>query len=128
MEYKPLSAESEKRLKTFYYGGNTFGRDRLSYAFKRKFPNDPACRRGIYAWLEKQEVHQIHQRPTMKRDIVRPMVAQKLGSIQIHYIDFSSNPWNGFNCIMNAVDMFSKKYYAFPAKGQTVKNTIKAMV
>ncbi|KAJ3026617.1 hypothetical protein HDV00_011704 [Rhizophlyctis rosea] len=63
----------------------------------------------------------------MKRGIVRPMMAQKLGSIENDYIDYSSNPWNGFNCIMNAGYIVFKKYYAFPAKGQTVKNTIKAM-
>ena len=127
MDYKPLSPESERRLKDLYYSGNMFGRDRLYYAFKQKFPDDPLNCRALYAWLDRQEVHQIHQRPTMKRGIVRPMVAQKLGSVQIDYLDLSKNPYNGFNAIMEVVDIFSKKYYAYPCKGQTVANTIKAM-
>ena len=63
----------------------------------------------------------------MKRGIVRPMLAEKLGSIQLDYIDFSSMPYNGYDAVLNAVDIFSKKYYAFACKGQTVKNTIKGM-
>ena len=66
-------------------------------------------------------------RPTLKRGIVRPMVAKSPGSIQLDYLDFSTMPWNGFNAVCNAVDIFSKKYYAYPCKGQTVANTIKAM-
>ena len=127
MSFVPLSKQSEDRLRNFYYSGNTFGRDKLYYSFKQKYPEDTSSRRAIWSFLEKQEVHQIYQRPTLKRGIVRPMVAEKLGSIQLDYMDFSSMPYNGFDSVCNAVDIFSKKYYAFACKGQTVKNTIKAM-
>ena len=127
MSFVPLGKQSEDRLRNFFYSGNTFGRDKLYYSFKRKYPDDTSSRRAIWSFLEKQEVHQVYQRPTMKRGIVRPMVAEKLGSIQLDYIDFSSMLYNGFDSVCNAVNILLKKYYAFACKGQTVKNTIKAM-
>src|SRR6478609_195367 len=124
--YTELSKDTEDKLRKLWYDA-PFGRDRTYALFKQKYPNDPASRRAIFGWMAKQEAWQIAVKPTMSRGTVRTTLATKLGSIQIDYVDFSSNPFNGYNCILNAVDVFSKKMYAYPAKGQTVENTIKGM-
>ena len=78
-------------------------------------------------WLKKQELGQLSARPTMKRGIVRPTTSKSLGSIQIDGIDMQSSVYNGFNSVFNVVDIFSKKVYSYPCKGQTAANAIAAM-
>lgn len=55
------------------------------------------------------------------------MIAKTLRIIQIDYLNFSSNLLNGFNCILNAVYIFSNKYHADPANRMKVENTKKGM-
>ncbi|KAJ3052678.1 hypothetical protein HK097_005881 [Rhizophlyctis rosea] len=124
--FQPLSPESEERLKKLYYD-SPFGRNRMYHLFKQRYPDDKTSRRAIMDWMKRQEIWQLSVRPTLKRGVVRPMVSKKLGSIQMDYLDLSSNPYNGFDAIANAVDIFSKKYYAYPCKKQTIENTIKAL-
>lgn len=124
--FKPLDKVSEQRLKELWYDA-PFGRDRIYALFKQKYPHDPTSRRAIFNWLTKQQLWQITVRPTASRGTVRPIVANKLGSVQIDYIDMTSNAYNGFNAALMCVDVFSKKMWSFPAKGQTVENTIKGM-
>ena len=124
--FEPLSSESEERLKKLYYD-SPFGRDRMYHLFKQRFPDDKTSRRAIMDWMKRQEIWQLSVRPTLKRGVVRPMVSKKLGSIQMDYLDLSSNPYNGYDAIANAVDILSKKYWAYPCKKQTVENTIKAL-
>lgn len=126
--FTPLSEKEQEDLKAFYYdGANIVGRDRLYQGFRAAHPEHDVSRRAVWNFLERQEVHQLHQRPTIKRGIVRPTIAKKPGSIQIDCLDFSSNPFNGYNTVINCVDIFTKRYWAFPCKGQTVENVIRAM-
>ena len=112
MSFKPLTPESKERVKDLYQA-NPLGRDRLYQMFKEKYPDDKTSRRAIYDYMSRTEVHQLSMRPTMKRGIVRPMVTKSLGSVQLDYLDFSFIPWNGFNAVCNAVDIFSKKLFCF---------------
>ncbi|KAJ3025071.1 hypothetical protein HK097_006760, partial [Rhizophlyctis rosea] len=126
LSFKPLPKETVDDLKEFYYEkGNILGRDRLYWSFKKAYPNSQINRRGMYAWLQKQEVHQLNMRPTMSRGTVRAMTPQKMGYIQLDCIVMDS--YNGYDTVVNAVDIFSKRYFAYPCKGQTVENVKRAI-
>ncbi|KAJ3054904.1 hypothetical protein HK097_000421 [Rhizophlyctis rosea] len=124
--YKPLSREEEEKLRDIYYNA-PLGRDDVYDLFKRKHPEEKASRRAIWSWMAKQEIHQIQQRPTISRGVVRPILAKSLGNVQIDYVDMSSSVFNGFNCALVGVNVFSKKIHVYPAKEQTVENTKKGI-
>jgi hypothetical protein len=125
--FKPLDENEAEALHDLYYEkGNIFGRDRLYDLFTRTYPEMTVSRRAVADFLNKQEIHQKHQRP-MKRGVVRPTVAKKPGWIQLDCIDMSSTPYSGYDTIVNCVDVFSKYYWAYACKGQTVDNIKRAM-
>jgi hypothetical protein len=126
--FKPLSPKDQENLKEFYYqDGNIFGRDKLTWAYKRQFPESKASRRAIANFLQGQEIHQRYTRPVMSRGIVRPVITKKPGYIQIDCINMQSYPYQGYNAAVQAVDAFSKKVWSFPCKGQTGANVVKAL-
>lgn len=123
-----LSNEQEELLKDYFYNkGNILGRDRLYFSLRNKYPQENISRRAIASWLSKQEIMQRWQRPTMKQGIVRPMVSKKPGWIQLDSINMQSASYNGYDTIINAVDVFSKYHWAYAAKGDNSKNVVRAM-
>lgn len=126
--FKPLASKDEANLKEFYYkDGNIFGRDKLTWAYKKKFPDSKVSRRAIANFLEGQEIHQRYTRPVTSRGTVRPIVTKKPGYIQIDCINMETFSYQGFNCAVQAVDAFSKKVWSYPCKGQTGANVVKAL-
>jgi hypothetical protein len=127
MVYK-LTKDEEDFLKDFTYKqGNLFGRDKLFYAIRNRFPEQDISRRELWSWMNKQEVFQINRKPTMSRGIVRTMNPGKPGWIQMDNINLESHAYNGYKYIVHAVDLFLKKDYAVPAKSLDVETMKKAI-
>lgn len=125
--FEKLSSEEEEDLHELYYGGHNYGRDKLFWVFQEKYPSGDVSRRAIADWLSRQQIHQQYTRPTMTRGVVRPMVTKEIGYIQLDCLNFQSSAFNGFDCVVNAVDVFSRYYWAYPCKGQTGVNVVKAL-
>lgn len=126
--FKALTPEDEKALKQLYYTqGAIFGRDKLYHMFKRENPSSKASRRSIFDWMTHQELWQLNTRPTLSMGIVRPTVAKTTGSVQIDTVDMTSNAYQGYTKLINAVDIFSKRVYSYPCKSATPENVVKAM-
>ena len=58
---------------------------------------------------------------------MRAIVSTKIGSVQMDSIDMTSVEFNKKVCCCCMSDIFSKKMYVYPANGQTVANTKKAL-
>ncbi|KAJ3027893.1 hypothetical protein HDV00_010792 [Rhizophlyctis rosea] len=115
--------EVSKRLHDLYYSEKFFaGSDRLWAVYREKYKDKPISQRAVLDWLKHQSLHQTYTRP-MKRGIITPIIASKKGSMSLDCVKMES--FNGYDTCYNMVDIFSKRFYSMPMKGQTAANTIK---
>jgi hypothetical protein len=114
--FNPLSEDAEQKLHDLFYNGAAFGRDKLYSLFRQKYPNVPASRRAVWDFLSKSELHQIYQRPNVRRSTIRPILAGKVGSCQMDTKLMLSDAYQGYNAAHTCVDIFSMKLYVYPCK------------
>ena len=123
---KELTKKQIQGLYDLYYNQNfVFGRDRL---WKRANEDGLGLtQRQVGDWLRKQEVSQLFLRPKRER-IVRSTVLTEPGKVLgIDLADLQLLEWDGYNYILTAIDLFSKKAYARPLKTKTQGEVAKAM-
>lgn len=124
----PLSKEQEDKINDLYYSkGFTIGRDRLFWYIQDRFPELNISQRQVMAWLKNQEVHQIFQKPNMKKGIVAP-VSNRVGEPGYLQFDEIYLPKDsGYEYALNGIDIFTKFFYSRPLKDKTAKTCAKAM-
>lgn len=122
----PLTARQEKILHNLYYKRKfTFGRDRI-FKLLRDTDQD-ISRRQVNDWLQKQEIHQIYLGAN-KSKVTKPTVLSEPGKqIGVDLIDMQNQEYDGYRYIFTAIDLFSKKAYAFALKDKTDKTVAEAL-
>lgn len=116
---RPLRANQEDALKKVYYEEhNMVGRDKLFAIMKDRFKSLDIFKQQIVNWLNSQEVYQ-KTKKIQKQTSSRPQRANKSSTLQIDLIDLSGRPYNGYNYILNCIDIFSKFAWSFPIKTKT---------
>jgi hypothetical protein len=118
----PISQEIKDELYDLYYTKqNYFGRDKL-YELSL-INNIDVSRRQIADWLSNQEVNQLFRRHEKASKIIPTVLKKQNSQIGIDLIDFQNHEYNGFKWILTAIDLFSKKSYAFPIKSKESNET-----
>ena len=121
LEYKPLTAAEEKRLKDEYYvKNNRVGFEKL-YASVRT-PNgltatgkeqySPTIRQ-VQAWLTQQTAAQDFK-PVQQPKDTKPIIVSKVNDlVQMDYMVMTSAmKYNGYSHILNCIDVLSKRAYS----------------
>lgn len=124
----PLTAEQTEILRKLYYDDKfLFGRDRIY----EKVRDKGISRRQVMEWLKLQEIHQLFSQ-TRKTKEIKPTILSKPNSqLAIDLKDIQTKAINGYNYILTAIDLFSKKAYAEALKnkeGQTVLEGFKKIL
>lgn len=116
----PLKKEQQELLHSLYYDKNLkLGRDKLFHYIYTKFPESEISRRQVMDFLNSQESHQVFQQKK-KQTSSMPIISNAPRNVfQIDLIDFTTIPDNGFNYILNVIDVFSRKLWLFPIKNKT---------
>ena len=120
-QMKELTKEQLEWLNKKYYDDKfLFGRDRLFHLSKQE--ETGLSRRQIMKWLNLQEVHQKFLKTKRTKHIKATILSEPHKQIGIDLIDMSDMSYDGFNWILTAIDLFSKKAFAVPVKTKTAKN------
>lgn len=130
-----LTEKQKKYLHDLYHKeGFMFGRDRLyQYVNQHYNPNVPMdekiSRRQIMEWLKTSELAQLY-RPVRRKaeaDIQRTIMKRPYEQIGVDLIDMQTKAVNGYNYILTAIDLHSKKGYAIQTKNKEACTTAAAM-
>lgn len=122
----PLSIEEKKQLHTMYYDQkNFFGRDRLFQLAKSL--GMTVSRRQIMEWLAEQELYQLFKRVYQTQNVQRTLLTKPNKQIGIDLVDMQNKQYKGYQYILTAIDLFSKKAYAEPMKNKTDAETVRCM-
>lgn len=113
----PISKEVNDQLYDLYYTKqNFFGRDKI---YELALTNHiDVSRRQVADWLAKQEVNQLLRRREHASTIIPTVLKNPNSQIAIDLIDFQNHEFKGYKWIFTAIDLFSKKAYAFPMKSK----------
>ena len=118
---KELTKEQTKWLENVYYKKKfLFGRDRLFHLSKQE--NTGLSRRQIMKWLNLQEVHQKILKTHRTKHIKATVLSEPHKQVGIDLIDMSDMSYDGYNWILTAIDLFSKKAFAVAIKTKTAEN------
>src|SRR5687768_9605364 len=124
--HKDVTPEDEERLKRFYYERKNFhGRDRLWFAFRHAYPESNISQRSALAWLKKQKIWQQTTRTHGSGGNIRPILSSSPGAFQIDCINLSAVAFGGYRCIVNAIDIFSKRLFSMAMKTQDQRNVVR---
>jgi len=109
----------------YYVQGFVFGRDRLWKRANEDGGN--LTQRQVMEWLRKQETYQLFKKPKREK-IVRSTVVRGPSRIMgIDLADLQLIAYDGYNYLLTAIDLFSKKAYARALKTKTKEEVVKAM-
>ena len=123
---KPLTEEQKNLLEDVYYDkGVMMGRDRLFKYFQENHAESMITRRHIFAFLENQEINQLHRRAKSERDI-KSTIYSKRGHIAVDLKDNQNIEIDGYNYMFNAVDMATRKVYSVAMKNKTDTTSLNA--
>jgi integrase-like protein len=119
-----LDEEQEALLKKLYYEEKKmFGWEKFGKIVQERQRSDPSASivKHIYfdqirKWLKNQLVHQRFSRPGKRKDS-RQIYTSKIGLVQVDAVHME--PWNGFKFIINVIDTYSRKCWAFPVRNLT---------
>ena len=120
---RPLTERQEDLMKTLYYNKNLmFGIQKLFKYLQENHANYNIYRAQVAKWLKSQEIYQLYQKKPVKRKSTRTIFSNKAKAIlQLDLIDFSKRPFNNYNYILTAVDIYSRKLWAYPLQAKTVE-------
>jgi transposase InsO family protein len=122
----PITPDIEKLIFELYYKkGFLFGRDKL---YKKAVELQiPISRRQVADWLNKQEINQLFRQTKPAVKTKPTILSDNNKQIGIDLIDFRNYSYNGYEWILTAIDLFSKKAYAIPMKNKNDITTANAM-
>lgn len=122
---KPLTKQQSSFLKkTFYTQKNFFGASRLYPLVRSK----GITIQQVQNWLDKQGIAQVYRRQFRRpRPVQATVLSKPLAQIGIDLMDMSKRGVAGFNWIFSAVDMFSKRVWAYPIPTKTPASTLTAL-
>ena len=123
---RPISLETVEKLNNLYYEQkNFFGRDRLyKLALSR---NIDVTRAQVMEWLKSQELYQRFKRTEASTTVKATVLKHPNIQIGIDLIDMQNKQYKGYNYILTAIDLFSKKAFACAMKNKTDGETAKCM-
>ena len=121
LEYKPLTASEEKRLKDEYYvKNNRVGFEKLYSSVRTpngltatgKEQYSPTIRQ-VQAWLTQQTAAQDFKPVKQPKD-TKPIIVSKVNDlVQMDYMVMTSDmKYNGYSHILNCIDVLSKRAYS----------------
>lgn len=128
LEKDRLKQNQEKLLHKLYFKEHRyFGRDKLYQYVRDNYPKYQISRRQVMAFLKKNEVSQLFQKPKKTKDIKGTVLSRPYQQIGIDLADMQNMEHDGFNYILTAIDLFSKKAWARAIAGKTEPVVLAAM-
>ena len=119
LEKDRLKQKQEKLLHRLYFKERRyFGRDKLYRYIRDNYPDSKISIRQVNAFLKKNEVSQLFRKPKKTKDIKGTVLSRPFQQIGIDLADMQSYEFDGFNYILTAIDLFSKKAWAKPIAGK----------
>lgn len=127
MAYSLTSKQRNLLNKVYYKDKVLMGRDKLFAYLNLYYPDSGISRRQVMDWLKKQNLNQLFA-PTMKtKDIQGTVLKRPYVQIGIDLADMQNYEYKGYNYILVAIDLFSKKVWARAIKGKTKGTVARAM-
>mmetsp|Transcript_10377 Transcript_10377/g.13553 ORF Transcript_10377/g.13553 Transcript_10377/m.13553 type:complete len:136 (-) Transcript_10377:1816-2223(-) len=127
-----LSKEQKELLQKLYYDDNMiFGRDKLYKFVQTNYKDSKISRRQIASWLSKQEVNQIHKPHEEAKSIKSTILNKAHQQIGIDLVDMQNFEQKGYKYLLNAVDLFSRKFYSVPQSNGSIERfngTLKRLI
>jgi transposase InsO family protein len=127
MAYSLTSKQRNLLNKVYYKDKVLMGRDKLFAYLNLYYPDSGISRRQVMDWLKKQNVHQLFSRTMKTKDIQGTVLKRPYVQIGIDLADMQNYEYKGYNYILTAIDLFSKKLWAKPLKGKKTSIVTKAM-
>lgn len=125
---RELTEAQETLLRDLVYTRSMYvGRDRIYRYMRRNNIPDHPTKRQVEHWLSKQEWHQRFHK-TRKRKSTRPILPNRAEAIyQVVLCDMISYRERGYQYILCAIDIFSKKAYTRALKNKRSETEANAM-
>ncbi len=123
---RPLTKVQKDILEdTYYKDKNLFGRDRLYDILREE--GHKISRRQVMEWLRLQEIHQLYAPKHKQKTIKSTVLSKPHNQLGIDLIDMQNQQYEGYKYILSAIDLFSKRAYAFPLKNKGSREVVNAM-
>ena len=103
-----------------------FGVNKLWAYLRDNYPSYKVSKRDVGDFLKHQENYQINKQVRNKKS-TKPVVAEKIGYIQIDLVDFSKYKEKQFSWIFTAIDIFSRKANAIPLSKKSASSVVRAL-
>mmetsp|Transcript_34534 Transcript_34534/g.40643 ORF Transcript_34534/g.40643 Transcript_34534/m.40643 type:complete len:288 (+) Transcript_34534:164-1027(+) len=127
-----LSKQQTELLQKLYYDDNMiFGRDKMKAYVDTNHKDLKISRRQIATWLSSQEINQIHKQHEKPKTIKSTVLDRAHIQIGIDLIDMQNFELKGMKYVLNAVDLFSRKFYSVPQSNGSIERfngTLKRLI
>ncbi len=126
MTAPPITQAQEKELKSLYYDKlNYFGRDKLFQLLRAK--GSDISRRQVMDWLNDQEISQLYRQTRKTKSIKSTVLKAPYVQVGVDLMDLQTDAADGYQYILSAIDLFSKRGWAVPLKNKEAKTVVVGM-
>ena len=117
----PLTPEQRKLLEDAYFKNKSvfgYGRDRVYKWLQNKYGDDlTISRRQVMDWLNSNELNQLfHDNKNKKKEVQTTRTTGPYKVVEVDLADLRNKSVNGYNWLLNGIDVFSKVAYSVPVK------------
>lgn len=125
MPTPPLtSTQLEILNKEFYTNKNLFGRDKLYFLLRDKYPKNHPSRRQINEWLKLQEINQLYHPSKGKPKEYKSNMTTPHKILGLDLLDLQKFQVNNYKYLLNGIDLSTRYLYSVALKNKTDKEVL----